>query len=160
MATVEEYLSDNDLLKSISYLAVRNSAWWDTHSSGKSVRAKGDASRVEWSHYFSEYILPFGKDGNKLVVSRAIKQIVRKAFSAIESENPPSLDKLIDLLKPEITSSVANHQDDYYYDYPTRFGNNRFIEFGSHSISLEEFILVVLELSKLLSRYGKKYDVT
>lgn len=158
MTSVEEYLISDESMKNLTWLAIRYSAWWDTHSSGQSVRAKGDASRVIWSPYFNEYILPFGKNGNKFVVGKAAKNIIRKTVLLLDSDNPPSLDELIVRLKREVTSSVANHENDLYYDYPTRGGRNNFIEFGSHSIAIEQFIFVVLELSQQLSRYGKKYE--
>ncbi|WP_415887610.1 hypothetical protein ACMXYO_05855 [Neptuniibacter sp. QD37_6] len=158
MDTVEEYLSNDKAMQSLTWLAIRHSAWWDTHSSGQSVRAKGNANRVIWSPYFNEYILPFGKSGNKFVVGKAAKNIIRKTILLLNNDNPPNLDELIDRLKSEVTSSVANHENDFYYDYPTRGGKNQFMEFGSHSIAIEQFILVVLELSKQLSRYGKKYE--
>lgn len=155
MGIIDEYANDQAKLEAISKVAIRGSAWWDTHVSGKPVRARGDARRVIWSDSFKEYILPFGKTGNKLVVSRAVKGVMASAEKSEEKD----LDKLVESLRVWLTSSVANHRNDYYSDYPTSAYSGNYIQFGSHSISISDFIYTVLECSKILRRYGKQFTI-
>jgi len=156
MSILDRYISNKDELERISKVAIRGSAWWDTHVSGSSVRARGDSRRVVWSSSFQEYILPFGRGGNKLVVSRAVKGII----SIAEKSQEKDLVVLVNSLSIWLTSSVANHLDDLYADYPTSSDSSNFIEFGSHSISISDFIYTVLEYTLIIRRYGKQFKIT
>ncbi len=146
MSIYEQLLIDKERLHTISRMAVRSSAWWDTHSSGKPVRARRDANRIRWSNYFQEFVL-YKDGGNQLVVSKAVKKIVLYA----EKNQDKDQQTLVDSLKSCVKSSVANHYNDMYLDYPTRNYGNEFIVFGSHSISLNEFITTVLRSCNLIN---------
>lgn len=143
MFDIDKYLQNQDMIKALSYLAIQNSAWWDSHSSGRPVRAKGDARRVIWSEIHNEFMLPYGANGNKFIVGKAVKGVLKKFYLQLEHGN--KFDQIHTILASEVTTSVANHTDDLYFDYPTRDNRGLYMEFGSHSINIHEFVMDLLQ---------------
>lgn len=115
---------------------VKKSAWWLTHSSGRPIRAPGDARRIEGP----SHDLRIRLSDHPFLVTRAIKRcarVVRLAVAEIEGGGSIDREDLEQQLWSAVRSAVATpYGDEHSLLYPLR-GTD--MVFGAHSIDVEDF---------------------
>ena len=116
------------------YSVLQASVWWNTHPSGKSVRAPNFAYRVSAGPLGKE--LEYGSNHflvAKFVQSSApiIRQTVQAALNGFKVEKFQLVQKLLQVG----SQSVANASMDCYANYPVTNGH---LVFGAHSVSITD----------------------
>ena len=122
----------NDLDRGFLIQLLRSCVWWNTHSSGKPIRAPNFAYRASMSPLGLE--LEFG--ANHFLVERFVREvrpILKQSVEAILNGFKVEQSSVRDRLMASGAASVANANLDTYAAYPVI---NQQLVFGAHSISL------------------------
>lgn len=134
---VRELLPDGNVPKAVAEQFLRESVWWNTHSSGRSVRAPRHANRMKGQN--GDWYITFG--ANFFLVGRAIERCAKTCenfLASVENGSPWSVNELKDKLKMNVRGAVATNSGAEYSGFYPIEGQD--MNFGATSIDVVDFV--------------------
>jgi len=134
---LRELLPDGNVPKTVAEQFLRESVWWNTHSSGRSVRAPRHANRMKGQN--GDWHIAFG--ANSFLVGRAIERCAKTCESFLASvENGSSWSEKVlkEKLIMNVRGAVATNSGAEYSGFYPIEGQD--MNFGATSIDVVDFV--------------------